>query len=764
MAPRTTIECDASTARVTLESAHLAHWGGVDPTGRALTANNYYLSVDGSPLALVAGEFHPQRYPADEWEDAILAIKSAGCTMVSSYVFWSLVEPSRGNFNFSENNDIRRFAELCQRHDMLFSPRIGPYNNSEFLVGGLPPWLYGLPVTERSNDQGYLDLVGHYYAAVGQQLRGLYWQDGGPIVVVQLENELGHAPNDWQMVFGHSAAEYRGPENGAEFADHLENLRSLAIKGGITAPIFSMTGWGTDGHPPENQFMVTYGAYMQLHPPKGSNSLHTTFLPNPFRTEPYPYRGRYPVAFCELGTGSPSRDSYRPMPAPETMLVTAFTRFGSVESIMLGYYMFHGGTNPVRGDGFSWTTKAAMFPQRSYDFWAPVSEFGERRTAFYTLAPLNRFVTEFGHELAEMQSLLPESPVTDPNEDRLRAAVKADTASAFVLLSNYGNVTNLSARPDVQISVALSTGEIRFPRHTTLAVDAGATAILPVGLRLGGGVLLVSATAQPFARVGSEREPWIVFHAPEGNEVEYVIAGGAAITGAMRQEHDEDGAVTVIPQGTFAVDSIRVATMTTSDAEHSQVAELAGQRRVVTSADELTIIGDTVTVSRIVDLAQPLPELSCLVLPPLEQLALSARPAAPAFGQQSIVIERLNDARWVLRAPEVPPEDLSHLWADIHYDGDLCRLFDAGTGHLVGDDFQRGIPWRVKLGRFRDALAGAGLQLRVEPRSESVQIASDDGMVLDNVTDIAKPASVLEVRLLARVSVDIHLEDDPQSQ
>ncbi|MFF4083814.1 beta-galactosidase [Streptomyces sp. NPDC001777] len=744
---------DARDTALTLRRDHLAHWGGTDPQGRRLTANNYHFEIDGEPLPVVAGEFQPQRYPAEEWEQGILALRSAGCTMVSSYVFWNLVEPRPGEFDFTGGNDVRRFAELCHRHGMLFSPRIGPYNNAEFSVGGLPPWLYGMPLTERSNDPRYLELVGRYYRRLGRELSGLYWQDGGPVVVVQLENELTHAPNDWRTLFGHTATDHRGP-TGKDFTTHMEHLRRLALEAGITAPVFSMTGWGTaTGEPPADTFLVSYGGYMDLHFRPRNSGLTV------FGSQDFPFRGQLPVAFCELGGGSPTRAAYRPVTAPDDVLVGALTRLGTVETIMLGYYMMHGGTNPVRGD-FGWMTKEPEFSLLSYDFGAPVSEYGERRAPFHRTAPLNRFVTEFGPELARMRAVPSTDPVTDPDEDRLRTAVRSDGTSAFVFLANYGNRTPLGARDEVSLVVRLDDGDVRFPRSTGLSVESGGSAILPVGLDLGHGVTLVSATAQPLARLRGHA----VFFRPGPGDVEYALRG--------IDDNGLDGpdgiATTVTGDGSFTVgETLDIVTLSREQAEHSQVADLAGERRLVTGPDDLTLDGDTVTVSRLVPLGVEPEPFTWSVLPgpevvrvagavvreePAGPLARYTAPAPrPRPDRERLVVEKLSPARLLLRAPGVEPDELAGLWADIDYTGDLCRMFDAGTGTLIGDDFHHGIPWRVKLGRFRHALAGAGVQLRVEPRATAERTADTEGILLDSREEIHGPAEIHTVRFSAEV-------------
>ncbi|HEY3558981.1 MAG TPA: beta-galactosidase [Kribbella sp.] len=736
---KASISCDARDAHLDLDGSHLTHWGGSAPDGRMLAANNHHLTLDGGPLAIVAGEFQGQRYPRSEWREGIRALKAAGCTMVSSYWFWNLVEPTPGTFDFTGANDIAAFARLCAEERMWLQARIGPFNNAEFLLGGLPPWLYGMPLVERSNDPRYLQLVGRYYAALAAQLDGLLWRDGGPVIVVQLENELSHAPNDWRTLFGYTATDHRGPE-GDEFGKHMSALRRIAAGSGIDVPFFTMTGWGTAGDLPGDEFLPTYGGYMDLHHRPGPNARLTTFG----GAQDYPRRGRLPIAFSELGTGSPNRAAYRPMSPPEMMVTTALTRLGGTESIFLGYYLFHGGTNPTRGDGFAWMTKEDAFGLRSYDFWAPVSEYGDRRTSFYRAAPLNLFVREFGTELAGQQPVAVEDEVVDPDDDRLRAVVRANADNAFVFLSNYGNNTPLSPRDEVTIDIALAGEQVRFPRAACLAVPSGGWAVLPVRLDLGHGCTLVSSTAQPLARLGTSDRPCLVSFAPTGLPVEYVVSG----PGGDQQVLTSSGRALTVATDQGAIELI---TLDRAAAEHAQVVARNGRKWLITSPDEMTETPAGIRISRFVDLGdRDRSPAGVRVLPGSTRLA--AELPAPRLDPSDLRVEQLGEARWLLRVPDGCITDPDDLWVDIAYTGDLCRAFDARTGQLLADDFHRGIPWRVKLGRFAGALAADGIQLRAEPLVAESRDRPDAPMLLDSHHEVLDAACVDRIRTFARQS------------
>jgi hypothetical protein len=385
-------------------------------------------------------------------------MKAAGLNTISSYIFWNQIERGTGQFDFSGRNDLHRFFALCGQYDMLVVLRIGPFTNAEFLLGGLPVWLYGLPTTERSNDPLYLDLVARYYARLGHELQDLLWEKGGPIAIIQLENELSVAPNEWNrpFLYGAPADGHTGP-TGPAFTEHYRKLHAMAVTGGLRAPFYSVTGWGANDPYPTEVVMPTFGGYMDLSPPGPDNNELTIF-----QRQGAEYDDKVPTGFIEIGYGSPQRDSFRPRPSPNSGYAATLTLFGASRALMVGYYMFRGGSNPVNGDA-GWTIKNAMFPLISYDFWAPISEFGEWREALYRARPFNLFLRNYAADLARAEPRQPDQPVTRPEDDRLRAQARLSEGRGFVFVSNYGNVKPLPQRPDLAIELATDRGPVRIP-------------------------------------------------------------------------------------------------------------------------------------------------------------------------------------------------------------------------------------------------------------------------------------------------------------
>jgi beta-galactosidase len=215
--------------------------GGRSPAGDELAVNSYYLTLNGGPFIVVSGEFQPTRYPSAYWEEELLKIKGGGINTIAFYVFWIHHEETEDGFDWGGDKDIRRFVELIAKHGLFAIVRIGPFVHGECRNGGLPDWLYGQPWEVRSNHPAYLGKVQRYYGQIGAQLDGLFFQDGGPIIGLQLENEYEHSGAPWEVADRGQPMEF--VPVGKDGVSHMGNLRRLAAEAGMVAPLLTLTGW-----------------------------------------------------------------------------------------------------------------------------------------------------------------------------------------------------------------------------------------------------------------------------------------------------------------------------------------------------------------------------------------------------------------------------------------------------------------------------------------------------------------------------------------
>ena len=179
--------------------------------------------LDGKPVQLISGELHPARIPREYWRHRIQMARAMGCNTIAVYVMWNYHETSPGVFDFKTGNRaMAEFIRICQQEGLWVLLRPGPYVCAEWDFGGLPSYLLKIPdIKVRCRDPRYMKAMEGYVKAVAKEVKGLQCTSGGPVLMVQVENEYGSYANDKQ---------------------YLEELRSLWVKNGISLPFYTADG------------------------------------------------------------------------------------------------------------------------------------------------------------------------------------------------------------------------------------------------------------------------------------------------------------------------------------------------------------------------------------------------------------------------------------------------------------------------------------------------------------------------------------------
>jgi hypothetical protein len=296
-------------------------------------------------------------------------------------------------------------------------------------------------------------------------------------------------------------------------------LKDLAVQAGLDAPLFTATAWGK-APVPAGEFLPTWGCYAFLG--QGGPTDTSTFSEGRDNL-PEKFIGVYPFAFCELGGGSPPQAGWRPAIPPESVEVALFTRVACGGNLT-GIYMYHGGINPLGKHGY--LNVAPWFTTMSYDFQAPIGEFGRLKPAFFQVRPFQQFLCGFPDWLAPAVSVWPEKyvPPADTNDLRYMARVNGD--SGFLFLNNYQDKLVLPDRTDVRVEVKLNNETLTIPdAGAGLTLKSGVMAALPFNLPLAG-VRLKYATAQLMSKVDAAAGRTFVFFAPKDMATEYVFDAG----------------------------------------------------------------------------------------------------------------------------------------------------------------------------------------------------------------------------------------------
>ncbi|XP_055060392.2 beta-galactosidase [Misgurnus anguillicaudatus] len=162
-----------------------------NPTFTVDYNHNCFLK-DGEPFRYISGSIHYSRIPKVYWKDRLLKMYMAGLNAIQIYVPWNFHEPIPGRYDFSGDRDLEQFLQLCQDIGLLVIMRPGPYICAEWDMGGLPAWLLKKKdIVLRSSDPDYLSAVDKWMGTLLPKLKRYLYQNGGPIITVQVENEYG---------------------------------------------------------------------------------------------------------------------------------------------------------------------------------------------------------------------------------------------------------------------------------------------------------------------------------------------------------------------------------------------------------------------------------------------------------------------------------------------------------------------------------------------------------------------------------------------
>ena len=464
--------------------------GGKNPKGEEINVTSRYFTRNGKPWIGVMGEFHFSRYSRENWHRELAKMKAGGITIVSTYLFWIYHEEIEGKMDFDGDNDIRAFIEECKDVGLDVVIRIGPWAHGECRNGGFPDWLLKKDYKLRDNNEEYLAVVKKWYQSIYNEVKGLFYKDGGNIIAVQIENEF------------------------VDNAEHLAKLKEIAVECGFIAPIYTVTGWNSASGAkiPVDEVVPVFGGYCEApwenHMNRLSPSPHYFF--NRMRNDSaigtdliaktksdgwqLPYE-RYPFATCELGGGIEVTHHRRPIIKPMDIYAVSLVKLGDGNNLV-GYYMYHGGTNKIGEMSTFNETKATGYPNDypilSYDFQAPLSEYGEVREQYGLLNMLHMFVNDFGEEFAQMIAVDSENTVAVDDTNSLRYGMRTNGKSGFVFVNHYQRLTELA---DIENAV-ISAGNVEFP---PIDVKGEVSFFMPFNMKMGDSVLEY-ATAQPLCK------------------------------------------------------------------------------------------------------------------------------------------------------------------------------------------------------------------------------------------------------------------------
>lgn len=298
--------------------------------------------LDGAPFRFIAGAIHYFRVPKAYWRDRLTKLKACGFNTVETYVAWNAHEPEKGQFDFSDMLDIQEYLRLAQEIGLWAIVRPGPYICSEWEFGGLPWWLLreeGMRL--RCMNDKYLQAVSAFFDELLPRLAPLQSTQGGPILMMQAENEYGSYGDD---------------------SEYIRWTAQALRERGIDVPLFTSDG--------PTDFMLTGGTVPELHKTGNFGSRAQEQF-----AKLREYQKDGPLMCCEYWNGwfdhwTEEHHSRDPKDAADNL--DEILRCGASVSA----YMFHGGTNFgfYNGANHYETYEPTV---NSYDDDAPVNECGD---------------------------------------------------------------------------------------------------------------------------------------------------------------------------------------------------------------------------------------------------------------------------------------------------------------------------------------------------------------------------------------------------
>lgn len=461
-----------------------------------ISYNPYYLTRDSKAWLPIAGELQYSRVPKEEWRSALYKMKACGLDIVQSYIFWIHHEEIENEYDFSGNRCLRDFLQEIKDAGMYMYLRIGPWPHGEARNGGFPDWLLEKGWGLRTNDPRYLGKVKEYFGKIYDQCKGFMYNDGGPIIGIQIENEHGHC----------------GGCTGEEGERHIRNLKAMLDELGFSAVIYSTTGWGDastgglvpfwGGYPeepwcPSNLERPANGNYLFK---EGRNDINIGSDAGIKENAADTIEG-FPYFTTEMGAGVQISKIRRPIITDKDAGALALCKLASGVNL-LGYYIFCGATHPKGKLSFmneyrgytlqpGWTSDV---PELSYDFQAPIREYGQIRQSFKEIRLLGLMLRDFGEDMAVLSTHIPDdAPKSAEDTEHLRYAVRHNGRHGYLFVNNYQRRRVMNTHSGVEIKIPLDNETVAMPKFD---IKDGDYFFWPFNMKIGSG-LLKSANASP---------------------------------------------------------------------------------------------------------------------------------------------------------------------------------------------------------------------------------------------------------------------------
>jgi beta-galactosidase len=329
--------------------------------------------LDSQPYQIISGEMHPARIPEEYWRHRVQMAKAMGCNTIAAYIFWNYHESEEGNYDFSTgNHNLKEFFRIVQEEGLWLIVRPGPYVCAEWEFGGIPPYLLRIPdIKVRCMDPRYMAAAERYISKLAEEIKPFMVTKGGPIVMLQIENEYGSFGND---------------------RNYLLRLKEVWQQAGVDVPTF--TGDGPTAYMLEAGSLP--GSAVGLDSGSSQADFDLAKKMNPgvpvFSSETYPgWLTHWGEEWVR----------------PDTAQLLKEVKFLMDNKKSFNLYVIHGGTNFGFTAGANSGGKGYEPDVTSYDYDAPVNEQGEATPKYTALRNLIGSYLPKGKKLPSLPARVP---------------------------------------------------------------------------------------------------------------------------------------------------------------------------------------------------------------------------------------------------------------------------------------------------------------------------------------------------------------------
>lgn len=307
--------------------------------------------LDGKAISIHSGEMHYARVPHQYWHHRLQMMKGMGLNCVATYVFWNLHETAPGQWDFAGDKDLAAFVRAAGEEGMMVILRPGPYACAEWEFGGYPWWLQNEPgMVVRGDNEAFLSRTEAYIKRLYDEVGSLQSTKGGPIIMIQCENEFGSYVSQRKDIPMETHKAY------------LTKIEQQIRNAGFDVPLFTSDGtWLFDGGSIPGALPTANGEGDPDNLKKAVDQYHG---------------GVGPYMVAEFYPGWLSHWA-EPFPQIDASYVAQQTETYLKNGISFNFYMAHGGTNFGFMSGANYDKRHDIQPDlTSYDYDAPISEAG----------------------------------------------------------------------------------------------------------------------------------------------------------------------------------------------------------------------------------------------------------------------------------------------------------------------------------------------------------------------------------------------------